>query len=191
MDQSKRQVSRTRLLSAVAIFGALALVLRASPLRIPAPFAPFLIFEVWEVPIVIALIIYGFRVGWGVGILVLLAGMAIRGGPLPVGSFYNFIAYMSMMVGIIMGRKISVKFSGSSLLESVLATVFGIIVRVGVMAPLMAILMPQPFPLGFSIPPQALGATITAIISFNTILALYTVPLAYAFKRPITAIKKF
>ncbi|MBI2185291.1 MAG: ECF transporter S component [Thaumarchaeota archaeon] len=191
IESSINRISGRRFIAALSLFSALAVVLRASPLRIPAPFAPFLIFEIWEVPIVLALLLLGPKGGYGAGIVVLLLGSALSGGPLPTGQLYNFVAFSSMMAGIIAAKAVYTKLEKilgeRRASRAVLATVFGLIVRVGIMAPLMSILLPMPFPLGFSIPARAMPATITSIVLFNSIVSLYTVPLAYAVIDAVTA----
>ena len=68
----------------MALFTALAIILNLV-VSVPAPFADFLFYEVWEVPIVVALLILGF---WGAGTVALLNALileAVKPGALPTG----------------------------------------------------------------------------------------------------------
>jgi len=53
----------SKTLATIAVFAALTVVLSLSPVKIPAPYAPFLIYQLWEIPIVAAFLLYGLRVG--------------------------------------------------------------------------------------------------------------------------------
>ena len=56
-------------ISLIAVFAALAFILNMSPLKIPAPYAPFLIYQVWEVPIVTATMLFSLQIGVIISIL--------------------------------------------------------------------------------------------------------------------------
>ena len=49
----------TKTVATIAVFSALAIALNLSPFKIPAPFAPFLIYQIWEIPIVAAFLLFG------------------------------------------------------------------------------------------------------------------------------------
>jgi riboflavin transporter FmnP len=175
------QTNRSKKIAILALFSALAIVMRLSPFKFPAPFAPYLKFELWEVPIVLGLLFYGPSIGFGSALTVLVVGTAVQVGPLPVGQIYNYIAFTSMMIGIVSIQLLIKRMNnkGSNWIRISFATLGGIIFRVAVMAPLMAFLLPMPYPLGFSIPEPAMPATILSIILFNSMVAGYTIPVAY------------
>ena len=100
----------SRAIAAVIIFSAVAIMLNLSPIKIPAPFAPFLIYQVWEIPIVAAFLLYGSKVGVAVSIVNTVALFAIFPGALPTGPLYDFAAVLSMLLGIYMIRKASFAF---------------------------------------------------------------------------------
>ncbi len=89
----------------VVVFAALTVALNLSPIKIPAPYAPFLIYQIWEIPIVAAFLLYGPRVGIPISIINTGVLLAIFPGELPTGPFYNLAAVLSMLLGIyVVGR---------------------------------------------------------------------------------------
>ena len=60
---------RTKTLALIVIFVALAIVLNLVGPKIPYPFAPYLFFQFWEIPIVVAFLLIGFRAGVLVSVL--------------------------------------------------------------------------------------------------------------------------
>lgn len=100
----------SRAIAAIIVFSALALVLNLSPIKIPAPYAPFLIYQIWEIPIVAAFLLYGPKVGIGVSFVNTLALLAIFQGELPTGPLYNLAAVLSMLLGIYMAQRATLTF---------------------------------------------------------------------------------
>ncbi|MFQ6134374.1 MAG: hypothetical protein ACE5KU_00975, partial [Nitrososphaerales archaeon] len=165
---------------------AIALVL--SPLKVPAPYAPFLIYGLWEIPIIAAFFLYGARLGVAVAIINFLGLLAYFRGELDAGPIYNLIAILSMMLGMLFAYRItgfSSRLHGSSL-PFWLALILGSSVRVLVMTLVNALLLPMPPPLGFNVPlgdveqfyglPQ--GTILLFIALFNSSVAIYTIPIA-------------
>ena len=100
----------SRPIAAIIIFSALAIMLNLSPIKIPAPYAPFLIYQIWEIPIVAAFLLYGSKVGVAVSILNTIALLAIFPGALPTGPLYDLAAVLSMLFGIYIIHKASLVF---------------------------------------------------------------------------------
>jgi len=94
----------------IIVFTALTLVLNLSPIKIPAPYATFLIYQIWEIPIVAAFLLYGPKVGIPVAIINTLALLIIFPGELPTGPFYNLAAILSMLIGIYIVQRVAVAF---------------------------------------------------------------------------------
>ena len=88
----------TKTVAIIGVFAALGIVLNVSPLKVPAPYAPFLIYQVWEIPIVVAFLLYGTRVGGLITVINTIALLAIFPGALPTGPFYNMAAILSMLL---------------------------------------------------------------------------------------------
>ncbi|MEE9585355.1 MAG: hypothetical protein V3W09_00450 [Nitrososphaerales archaeon] len=173
---------RSRAITAAAVFAALAIILHTSPLKIPAPYAPFLIYELWEIPIIAAFFLYGARLGISVAIINFLSLMIIFPGQIQSGPIYNLIAIFSMMLGILLAYRMA---GLSSRLHSNawlfwLALILGVSARVAVMTVVNVLLLPMPPPLGFSIPFEAIPAMLPLLAIFNSSVTLYTIPIARA-----------
>jgi len=97
-------------IAAIIVFASLALILNLSPIKIPAPYATFLIYQIWEIPIVVAFILYGPKVGIPVAIINTLALLIIFTGELPTGPLYNLAAVLSMLLGIYLVHKVAEAF---------------------------------------------------------------------------------
>ncbi len=178
------EFSRSRRIAAIAIFAAVAAVIRiqSKALSLPFPLMPALKLEVWEVPVTLGLLLYGPTVGFSSGVVVLAIGLMIASNP--TGQVYNFIAYSSMLLGILVANRLYSRSSRFSMKSSVLtSTIGGALVRVGVMVPLMLVLLPQSPPVGFNLPlwsnPALLQSWVVALVLFNSLVAAYTVPIAY------------
>tara|TARA_B100001971_G_C18202376_1_gene545438 strand:+ start:905 stop:1573 length:669 start_codon:yes stop_codon:yes gene_type:complete len=180
--------NRNKSIATVAIFAAINILLHLSPLKIPAPFAPFLIFEIWEIPIFTAFYLYGVRIGVTITILNFLSLLVIFPGQLQAGPIYNLIAILAMMFGILLAYRIiglSSKFQGQTM-PFLLAMILGPLLRVLVMTPVNAVMLPMPSPLGFNLPIGELeqvlgippGTMLLFIAIFNALVALYTIPYA-------------
>ena len=96
--------SKTQRLEAIGAFAAVAIILNRLVV-IPAPFLPFLSYEVWEIPIVVAFLVFGIAIAIPAAfanflILLLFPGV-IFAGPL-----YNLIAILSMLLGMGIAKKL-------------------------------------------------------------------------------------
>ncbi len=171
------QLPKSRMITAVAIFAALSITLHASPLKMPAPYAPFLIYELWEIPIVAAFLLYGTRLGVSVAAINFASLMVIYPGTLQAGPIYNLIAIISMLLGMVVAFKLA---GLSSRLKSGfrafwLALIFGITMRVIVMLVVNLALLRMSPPLGFNIPFEGIIAMLPLLAFFNSTVALYTI----------------
>jgi riboflavin transporter FmnP len=178
------RLSRSRRISLVALFTALAFVLNLA-IAFPAPYEPFLFYEVWEIPILVAVIILGLKEGLTVAVLNTLLLEAYRPGSLPAAPFYNLIAQLAMFAGVLLAaRSVKSKPWGIGALVA-LATFAGAVVRTGVMTVVNYIVLPLPYPVGFAIPAAAVPPFLVPIGVFNFTIALYTVPLAYSLAKAV------
>jgi riboflavin transporter FmnP len=171
---------KSRVIASTALFTALTLALNLSPIKFPAPFAPFLYYQIWEIPIVAALVLFGLKIGVSVTIVNTAALIAIFPGALPTGPLYNMIAVLSMLLGIYAAvnlRSSVLRFGGTATL--LLSTLMGTVSRVVAMTIMNYALIRYPPPLGFSLPEESIMPLLPLIGAFNTTLALYTIPLGY------------
>ncbi|PIU59932.1 hypothetical protein COS86_01650 [Candidatus Bathyarchaeota archaeon CG07_land_8_20_14_0_80_47_9] len=178
----------TRTIAAIIIFAALTIVLNLSPLKIPAPYAPFLIYQIWEIPIVAAFLVYGARVGFLITVVNTLVLFVVYPGALPTGPLYNLAAILSMLLGLGITQVLIGRHSSKS--EPVVATLLtasGVALRVLAMTLVNYVFLRLPSPIGYSLPEEAIIATIPLVVIFNATLALYTIPIGYSLARTVKA----
>jgi len=175
-------------IAAIAIFTALSIALVLSPAKFPAPYAPFLKYQIWEIPIVAAFLLYGPSVGVATSIINTIVLLVVYPGDLPTGPLYNLAAVLSMLLGIyIIHRFAAERFSRrQETMLTALSTALGSIARVGVMSIVNWAFLRYPYPVGFSIPVEALIAMLPIIGLFNATLALYTIPVGYFVSRAVS-----
>ncbi|MCX8170750.1 MAG: hypothetical protein N3E47_02080, partial [Candidatus Bathyarchaeota archaeon] len=129
---------RSRKIALIAVFTALTVSLNLfSPIRIPAPYAPFLIYQVWEVPIVAAFLLYGFSVGALISVVNTLVLLAVFPGALLAGPFYNLSAIVSMLLGLFSGmsaiKSMDRGIQGYRVKSTLVLTACGILFRAAIM----------------------------------------------------------
>ena len=174
-------------ISVIAVFAALTIVLNMSPIKIPAPYAPFLFYQIWEIPIVTTTLLFGFGIGIVVSLVNTLILLVAFPGALPTGPIYNLIAIISTLFGLfIISKIISSRFNiQQNNIVVVISTILGIIMRVIVMTIVNWTFLPFPPPIGFSMPSEAVIAVIPIIGFFNATLALYTIPIGYILAKAV------
>jgi len=175
-------------IAAIAIFAALSVALVLSPAKFPAPYAPFLKYQIWEIPLVAAFLLYGPLVGVAVSGINTIILLVVYPGDLPTGPLYNLAAVLSTLLGIYIIHKFAAGYF-SKQQENILtafSTALGSIARVGIMTIVNWAFLRYPYPVGFSIPVEALTAMLPTIGVFNATLALYTIPLGYLVSRAVS-----
>jgi riboflavin transporter FmnP len=181
-------MTRTKQITTIALFTAISIALSISPLKFPAPYAPFLFYEIWEIPIVVSFLLFGWQIGMYVsfvnfGVLLIFFQGALSAGPL-----YNLIAVITMLFGIGLGHRLS-KLGGGGRPNFgktiIMSTSLGAIFRATALTFVNASLLPLGAPLGFSLPFKLVLYYLPFIALFNVSLTAYTVPLAYLGLRAI------
>jgi riboflavin transporter FmnP len=181
-----RKRSKSQAMTGIALFAALALVLNLSHIQIPAPPpVSFLIYEFWEIPIIVCLFIFGFYASLTACIINAVGLILINQGASPSGPIFNLIAVTVTLLAIVAGHKVSQRASFGIFLEIVLATGLAMLVRTAVMSVVNYVLLPLPYPLGFTFPDSAVVPILPLIGIFNATLVLYSVPLGYAGVRAV------
>ncbi|MEM2912105.1 MAG: hypothetical protein QW146_06340 [Candidatus Bathyarchaeia archaeon] len=182
----KRVKLDTKTIALGATFAALTIVLNISPVKIPAPYAPYLIYQIWEIPIVAAFLLYGLAASILIAIINTLVLLAVFPGMLITGPIYNFAAVMSMLFGLVMpkiGKRNPQKYNEKSAVA--MFTTFGIIFRVVIMTFVNWTFLRFPPPVGFGLPEEAVVASLPFIAFFNATLAFYTIPIGYLIAKAI------
>jgi riboflavin transporter FmnP len=170
-------ISSTQKITGIALFTAVSVVL--TKVYFPAPYALFLQYEIWEIPITIAFLMLGIRAGVLVTIANFVILLLVNQGALITGPLYNLVAILSMLLGIGIAHKaIARSRRGFSAILSG-ATFLGIVFRTTVMVLFNGIFLRFPYPIGFGIPSSAIPLSLVPIAFFNASLALYTIPLSY------------
>jgi riboflavin transporter FmnP len=185
----------TRTLALIIVFVALTSAINIFSPKIPFPPAPFLYYNLWEIPIVVAFLLFGPQTGFSIAVLNTLILLISFPGNLPTGPFYNFIAVIAMLLGVFTGYKIATyncpKEKISDFLKrhalglSISMTVLGIITRVAITTVTNYFLIEQPSPIGFgSFFPfggftghAAIIAFLPFSVLFNATQALFTIPI--------------
>jgi riboflavin transporter FmnP len=180
----------SKTIAVIAVFAALTVSLYyLAPIKISAPYATFLIYQVWEIPIVVAFLLFGPRVGVAVTTINTIVLLAVFPGALPIGPLYNLAAVLSMLLGIYLTvRYVAKSFNMQS--EALLvasSTALGSVVRVGIMSIMNWSLLRYPYPIGFNMPDGALIAMLPLIGLFNFTIVLYTVPIGHFLARVVSA----
>jgi riboflavin transporter FmnP len=173
----------TKALAAIIVFAALTVALNPaiSGIGVPAPYAPFLIYGLWEIPIVAAFLLISPAAGLLISLLNAVVLFGFFPGALPTGPLYNIIAIFSMLLGVYVGRRFfsSKHTQDQNVLKIAAAsTILGIVLRVAVMTVVNYVTLPQGYPIGFGLDQLAvLTVYLPPIALFNATVVLYTVPL--------------
>ena len=171
----------------IAVFTAITVALVISPIKFPAPYAPFLIYQIWEIPIVTAFLLFGPVAAVTITVLNTIILMGVFPGPLPAGPLYNLAAELSTLLGIYVVQKFAAERfrTRRETMLTATSTILGIVARVGIMAIVNWIFLPFPYPFGYNLPAAAVTAMLPVIGFFNATLAMYTVPAGYFLARVI------
>ena len=178
----------TKTLSITIVFVAVTVALNPaiSQIAIPFPLLPFLIYQIWEIPIVAAFVLINRKVGVLIAILNAAILTIFFPGALPTGPAYNLAATLSMLLGIFVIQKIlknkkqiEAQQNYSDYVKTkfvTLSTALGIILRVVIMAVVNYVSLRYPYPLGFELDEVAIVSSLPLTGLFNATLALYTIP---------------
>jgi riboflavin transporter FmnP len=178
----------TRAIALTIVFTALAISL--TTFGIPAVFLANFYFRFWEIPIVMAFLLLGPKIGVTVAVLRTLAELTLF--PSPVGSFLGpLIALggtLSMMLGIysanwLLKRKASQdRHSGTKSVTyfTALGTLFRAAIVPFIMYPVWRFFLP------LTLSDAQIMALIPPLMLFVLTLCLYTIPVGYLLARTVS-----
>jgi len=174
-------------LALVITFAAVAIVLNA--VRIPTVFYPGTFFQFSQIPIVIAFLLFGAKIGVFVGLLNLVGGLAL----FPVGAAgglfvypFDFVSLLLMFAGIWLARMVMANRSEwgrfSVLKEPALGLTIGAFaLRAGIMPFIdysVVYHVMVPLLLGINLREAYISGLVPFFVLYNAIIPLYVVPVA-------------
>ena len=187
----------TKTLALLIIFTALTIAINIAGPKIPAPYAPFLLYQLWEIPIVITFLAIGIKEGIMVTVINALVLLVYDPGPLLLGPIYNLIAVLSMMLGVYIPYKIATRGYKSENINNILkqkiklliilTTALGIVLRVVITSLTNYFALQQGPPVGFGLNQTATIAALPLIALFNATVAIYTIPIGISIAIAITS----
>jgi riboflavin transporter FmnP len=182
----------TKAITLTIVFAALTVALNPdiSKIFFPAPYAPFLLYQIWEIPIVAAFILINPKSALAIAALNAVVLFAIFPGASPLGPFYNLVAILSMLLGLYVANKLFAKrltqtndtiLSWKSGGKMVIAyTALGVAFRTGIMSVFNYVTLRFDAPVGYGLPEAAIVSYyVPATSLFNATLALYTIPIGF------------
>ncbi len=180
----------TKKITLTIVFAALTVALNPaiSGVGVPAPYAPFLIYGLWEIPIVIAFLLIGVRSGAAIMIFNAAMLFAFFQGALPMGPFYNLAAIAAMLSGVYIAQKFAtsgkLKEKHNAIIIGI-ATAIGIVTRVAIMTIINYSTLRFESPFGYGLSEIGVLGLLPLGALFNGTVVLYTVPVAYTIVKTI------
>ena len=183
----------TRAIAMTIAFAAITIVLNPaiSGVGVPFPPLPSLIYNIWEIAIIAAFLLMGFKSGISIAVLNSLFLFAVYPGPSnSIFAVGNSVAASSMMVGIYIAnrftRKNRPKEKPFGARKIALSIILAMLLRIVVMAPIMFAILH----FGILAPkiPDSLIVTIVLPIQavFNITIALYTIPSGFLLAKVVS-----
>ena len=174
-------------LTASILFSSIALVLHPPflPLAIPAPYAPFLFYTIWEIPLYICLFLFGPTTAIISGIINFISLLVFFPGQLISGPIYNLIAIFGSYTGVVLIKRRKFVQDTNNTKNDILSfnmlfiIASPMIFRTVIMTVVNFIALPMPPPIGFSIPMEVMPTTLGLIAIFNSTTIMYSIPIAY------------
>jgi hypothetical protein len=187
----------TKSLALIISFAAIAIALNA--IKIPAIFWPGNFFQLSDIPIVVAFLLFGVKVGVFVGFLNLLGQLAFYLiSPVYIVAYpMGFIATLLTLLGVYIACRYITRKNASGKLgiqrPVIYLTGFAVISRAAIM-PIIdyQIFFALLFPIfsGYAFPETYMVGLIPVLILFNIIIPLYTIPVAYTVATRVKKILK-
>ena len=175
----------TKAIALAITFAAIAIALTA--IKIPTLFYPGGFFRFSQIPIMVAFLLFGFRIGVSVGLLTLIGQIAVfpSGNAIFIAYPMDFVSSLLMIAGMHFSKRIiGIGSKKDSILKKpvIWLTLYATIFRGSIM-PLVDYLVVFHIliPLILKINPieAYIVGLVPSFIAYNVIVTLYTIPLAY------------
>ncbi|MEM0321657.1 MAG: hypothetical protein QW613_04580 [Thermoprotei archaeon] len=171
MSIRKSDVRLSRMVAYTAAIAPIAILLAApgAP-EIPFPLAPFLKFELWEIPVYFAFYFFGFRTAL-LTELVVYAVVQTHPTTILFAPVYNLVAVLATLVGL----RLTV---GIPRYAKPLGVGVSSALRAAVMVGFNYVFIQLPIPFGFSLTAKAVIPLLIPIAVFNIVVTIYSIGLA-------------
>lgn len=172
-------------IGAVIAFTALTVALNF--IRIPVPYLPQYSYQLGDISLIVALLLFGFAVGISVAVLSMVISIVISTSPVgPIGPLYYFLSVFALLFGVYVFEKlIKPKFAPNltATKRATLSTACGLLSRTLIMLPLdyyiYGYLVSLVSGLSVAASYALVLATMPLIISYNVTVPLYVIPISY------------
>jgi riboflavin transporter FmnP len=188
-----RVVMNTRSIAVIITFTALCIAL--IPLRIPTVYWPGFYYYWWEIPIIAAFLLFGFKVALSIWVLNTLARMVIGGSANPLLlPIIGLMPLLTMLFGVYLANKLvaSRVSKGKSISEArkiVYVTALGVAVR-AIILPFIDYFVNYhilfPFFLGRDFPEAIILSLMPGIVIFNILVPFYGVSIGYLVAKTVS-----
>jgi riboflavin transporter FmnP len=176
----------------IIAFAALAIVLNPAISGVGVPFLfTGLIYDIWEIAIMTAFLLMGFKSGISVAFLNAAFLLSVYPGPSRLlFPLVNTLAVSGMMVGVYFASKLTRKNSQdqspSETRKITLSTALAVIFRLIVMLPIVYVLLH--FHIGATPPSESAIFMIAFPLQtfFNVTITLYTIPVSYFIAKTVS-----
>jgi riboflavin transporter FmnP len=170
-------------------FAVVAMVLNpaVTGIKIPSPFLTGLYYQVWDIPIIVAFLLLGFKYGVFAGVLNSVFLFAVFPGPSqPLYAPSNVVAQFSMMIGIYLAIKFFIrsgpaKKTASRIKLIVTSTILAMVVRLPVMLAVMFVILHYLMGLAETVTFALLFVQVIYIL----VISAYTIPVAFVVARTV------
>ncbi len=182
---------KTKVIAVIVIFAALTIVLE--PIRLPTYFWPGQYYRLWELPVIVAFFLFGFKVALSVTIIDAVGYIMIFPDAAGIlGPPWRII----LMLSVFLGLYLAFKFVNRKTLNQeswwkkpvIYFTLFAILSRAAIMPfvdyGVYRFLLP--FVIGRGIPDAYILGLMPAIVFFNITVPLYIIPVAYLVAKTVS-----
>jgi riboflavin transporter FmnP len=184
-------VMNTRSIALIITFTALCIVL--IPLRIPTIYWPGFYYYWWEIPIIAAFLLFGFKVAFSIWVLNTLARMVMGVSPNPLLlPIIGLMPLLTMLLGVYLAQKLvsrraSERKTISDARKGVYLTALGVAFRAAIMPFIDYAYYYTLFPffLGRTFTDAYVIAILPGIVLLNILVPLYGVSIGYLIAKTV------